>query len=151
MLGISWKYDRNVIHDGRKNNYTLEINGYKHMLFPLEGKGVKEKASSSILLMGGKEPLKEEEDPQFCSLRMGEIIISHGMSFTGAHTHEEVMQEASREEAKGPKVFKTNSLSVVASATEECPLQTIKEKESGKKPSFFQKEKKEEEAHTIVI
>ena len=59
LLGRPWKYDRNVIHYGRKNTYTLEKNGCKHMLFSLEEKGVKEEASPSILLMSGKELLKE--------------------------------------------------------------------------------------------
>ena len=59
QLGRLWKYDRNVIHDGRKNTYTLEKNGYKHMLLPIKDKGVKEDASSSILLMNGKELLNE--------------------------------------------------------------------------------------------
>ena len=36
MLGIPWKYDKNSIHDGMKNTYTLEKNGCKHMLFPIE-------------------------------------------------------------------------------------------------------------------
>jgi hypothetical protein len=68
--------------------------------------------------MSGKEFLEEEEDPKCCSLRIGEINISLGMRFTSSHTFEEVMQEAFREEAKGPKVFKTNSLCVMAGATE---------------------------------
>jgi hypothetical protein len=54
LLGRPWKYDRNVIQDGRKNTYTLEKNGCKHLLFPIEDKGVKEEASSSILFMSGK-------------------------------------------------------------------------------------------------
>jgi hypothetical protein len=64
------------------------------------------------------------------------------MSFTSAHTCEEVMQEASREEAKEPEVFKTNILCVVAGAIEIWPIETVKEKENGKNPSFVQKEKK---------
>jgi hypothetical protein len=32
LLGRPWKYDRNVVHDGRKNTYTLEKNGRTHML-----------------------------------------------------------------------------------------------------------------------
>jgi hypothetical protein len=32
LLGRPWKYDRNVIHDGRMNTYTLEKNGRTHML-----------------------------------------------------------------------------------------------------------------------
>jgi hypothetical protein len=59
LLGRPWKYDRNVIHDGRKNTYTLEKNGCKRMLLPIEDKAVKEEASPSILLMSGKQLLKE--------------------------------------------------------------------------------------------
>jgi hypothetical protein len=59
LLGRPWKYDMNSIHDGRKNNYTLEKNGCNHMLLPIDDKRVKEEASPSILLMSGKELLKE--------------------------------------------------------------------------------------------
>ena len=58
-LGIPWQFDRNVIHDGRKNAYTLEKNGRTHMLLPIEEKKVKEESSTSILLMSGKEILSE--------------------------------------------------------------------------------------------
>jgi hypothetical protein len=58
LLGRSWKYDKNVIHDGRKNTYTLEKNGCNDMLFPIEDKQVKEEYSPSILLMSGEELLK---------------------------------------------------------------------------------------------
>jgi hypothetical protein len=40
--GRPWQFDRNVIHDGRKNTYTLEKNGRTHMLLPIEEKKVKE-------------------------------------------------------------------------------------------------------------
>jgi hypothetical protein len=40
LLGITWKFDMNVIHDGRKNTYTLDKNGRTHMLFPIEEKKV---------------------------------------------------------------------------------------------------------------
>jgi hypothetical protein len=64
LLGILWKYDRNFIHDGRKNTYTLEKNGCKHMLLPIEDKGVEQEASPIILLMSGKELLKEVKKDQ---------------------------------------------------------------------------------------
>jgi hypothetical protein len=38
FLGIQWKYVKNVVHDGRKNRYTLEKNGRIHMLLPIEEK-----------------------------------------------------------------------------------------------------------------
>jgi hypothetical protein len=42
LLGRPWKYDKNVIHDSRRNNYTLEKSGRTHMLLPIEEKKVKE-------------------------------------------------------------------------------------------------------------
>jgi hypothetical protein len=59
LLGRPWKYDRNVIHDGRKNTYTLEKNGRTHMLLPIKDKEVKSEVRNTILLMSGKELLKE--------------------------------------------------------------------------------------------
>jgi hypothetical protein len=59
LLGRPWKFDRNVIHDGRKNTHTLEKNGRTHILLPIEEKKVKEESSTSILLMSEKELLKE--------------------------------------------------------------------------------------------
>jgi hypothetical protein len=64
LLGRPWQYDKNFIHDGRKNTYTPEKNGCNHMLFPIEDKGFKEEASPSILLMSGKELLKEVKKDQ---------------------------------------------------------------------------------------
>jgi hypothetical protein len=42
FFGRNWKYDRNVINDGRRNTYTLEKNGRTHMFLPIEEKKVKE-------------------------------------------------------------------------------------------------------------
>ena len=52
FLERPWKFDKNIIHDGRKNTYTLENNGRTHMLLPIEVKKVKEESSTSILLSG---------------------------------------------------------------------------------------------------
>jgi hypothetical protein len=60
------------------------------------------------------------------------------------------MQEASKEEAIGTNVFKTNNLCVTAGAEEEGqPTETVKEKEKEKTLKSSQ-EMKEEEAHTVV-
>jgi hypothetical protein len=58
-LGRPWQFDRNVIHDWRKNTYTLDKNGRTHMLLPIEKRKVKEEAIISELLMSGKELLSE--------------------------------------------------------------------------------------------
>jgi hypothetical protein len=59
LLGKPWKYDKNVIRDGRKNTYTLEKNGRTHMLLSIEDKKVKGETRNTILLMSGKELLDE--------------------------------------------------------------------------------------------
>ena len=42
LLGGPWHYDRKVIHDGRRNTYSLEKDGEKHILFPLKDEVVQE-------------------------------------------------------------------------------------------------------------
>jgi hypothetical protein len=79
LLGRPWQYDRNVIHDGRKNTYTLEKNGRMHMLLPIEDKKVKAEANNTILLMSGKELLdeiKKGEEMQFVVVRKPRFILT---------------------------------------------------------------------------
>jgi hypothetical protein len=59
LLCRPWKYDRNVIHDGRMNTYTLEKNGRTHMLLLSKDKEVKLEVSKIVLLMSGMELLTE--------------------------------------------------------------------------------------------
>jgi hypothetical protein len=78
LLGRPWQFERNVIHDGRKNTCTLEKNGRTHMLLPIEEKRVKEEANTSILLMSRKELLKEvkeEHEMQFDAVRKPRVIL----------------------------------------------------------------------------
>jgi hypothetical protein len=79
LLGRPWKYDRNVVHDGRMNTYTLEKDGRVHKLLPIKDKEVKSEVSSMILLMSGKELLTEmekSEDPQFFVVRKPKIVLT---------------------------------------------------------------------------
>jgi hypothetical protein len=79
LLGILWKYDRNVVHDGRKNTCTLEKNGRTHMLLPIEDKKVKAEASNTIVLMSGKALLnefKKGEEMQFFVVRKPRVILT---------------------------------------------------------------------------
>jgi hypothetical protein len=79
LLGRPWKYDKNVIHDGRMNTYTLEKNGRTHMLLPIKDKEVKPEVSNTILLISGKELLtevKKKEDPQFIVVRKPNIVLT---------------------------------------------------------------------------
>ena len=54
LLGRSWQYDRKVVHDGRKNTYSLEKDGRRHTLSPLKDEAVQEGLKSNIFLMTGK-------------------------------------------------------------------------------------------------
>jgi hypothetical protein len=79
LLGRPWQYDRNVIHDGIMNTYTLEKNGRNHTLYPIEDKGVQSEVSNRVLLMSGKELLtevKKKEDPQFFVVRKSRIVLT---------------------------------------------------------------------------
>jgi hypothetical protein len=79
LLGRPWQYDRNVIHDGKMNTYTLEKNGRTHMLLPIKDKEVKPEGRNTVLLMSGKELLtevKKKEDPQFFVVRKPRIILT---------------------------------------------------------------------------
>jgi hypothetical protein len=80
LLGRPWKFDIKVILDGRKNTYTLENNGRKHMLLPIEDKEQKREYSSSILLMSWKELLnevKKEKEIQFVVERYPRVILTN--------------------------------------------------------------------------
>jgi hypothetical protein len=80
FLGRPWHYDRNVIHDGRNNTYTLEKNGKMHMLLPIKDKKAKEEARNTILIMSGKELLdefKKDEEMQFYVVRKPRVILTN--------------------------------------------------------------------------
>jgi hypothetical protein len=79
LLERPWKYDINVVHDGRKNTYALEKNGRIHMLLSIEDKKVKEEASNTILLMSGKEHLREvkkDQEMHLVVLRNPRVILT---------------------------------------------------------------------------
>jgi hypothetical protein len=79
LLGRPWKYDRNIIHDGKMNTYTLKKNGRTHMLLPIKDKEEKIGGGNTVLLMSGKELLmevKKKEDPQFFVVRKPRIVLT---------------------------------------------------------------------------
>jgi hypothetical protein len=79
FLGRPWQYDKNVIHDGRMNTYTLEKNGRTHMLLPIKDKEVKPEVSNIVLLMSGNKLLtkvRKKEEPQFIVVRKLKIVLT---------------------------------------------------------------------------
>ena len=80
LLGRPWQYDINIVHDGRKNTYALEKNGRTHMLLPIKDKEVKTEMRNTVLLMSGKELLKEvknKKDTQFIVVRKPIIFLNN--------------------------------------------------------------------------
>ena len=48
LLGIPWQYEIKDVYDGRKNTYSLEKDGKRHTLSPLEDEVVLESSGSNI-------------------------------------------------------------------------------------------------------
>ena len=69
LLGRPCHYDKNMVHYGRKNTYTLGKNGRMHPLLSIKDKEVKPEMRKTIHLMSGKELIKEvkkKEDTIYC-------------------------------------------------------------------------------------
>ena len=60
LLGRPWQYDRNVVHDGRLNQYTFWVNGKKKILLPLiESLDEVSYAAIKNCMVNGKQSEKE--------------------------------------------------------------------------------------------
>ena len=53
LLGRPWKFDREAVHEGKRNLYSFEMNGKKHNLCPFEGKN--EEVQNQLLMMTDKK------------------------------------------------------------------------------------------------
>ena len=60
LLGRSWQFDREAVHEGKRNFYSFEMNGEKHSLHPFRGK--KEEFSSQLLMMTNKRIVNDWKD-----------------------------------------------------------------------------------------
>ena len=59
LLGRPWQFDRNAVHEGKRNVYSFYMNPQRHRLHPLRGQ--KEKVSDRIqLLMLNEKEFMEE-------------------------------------------------------------------------------------------
>jgi hypothetical protein len=74
LLCRPWKYDRNIIHDGKMNTYTLEKNGKTHMLLPIKDKEEEPEGRNIVLLISGKELLTESEEERRSTILCGQKI-----------------------------------------------------------------------------
>lgn len=58
LLGRPWKYDRNVVHDGKTKFYKFAKDGIKHTLVPMKEEDTTDCSGTKALLLGGKEFLQ---------------------------------------------------------------------------------------------
>ena len=64
LLGRPWKFDRKVVHDGRKTCYKFDMGGIQHTLLPLqEGNGAT-KSEPKALFLGGEEFLQQRTEEE---------------------------------------------------------------------------------------
>ena len=57
LLGRPWKFDRDAVHEGKRNVYSLEMSGNRHSLHPFRGK--QEEVSNQLLMLNDKKFLRE--------------------------------------------------------------------------------------------
>eukprot|EP00253_Pinus_taeda_P025282 PITA_25282 len=63
LLGRPWQYDREAMHDGKRNTYKFEKDGVNHTLLPLPEEGRPgQKTNPKTLLLGGNEYLKQMKE-----------------------------------------------------------------------------------------
>lgn len=62
LVGRPWKYDREAIHDGKKNTYKFHKDGINHTLIPIKDEGTSTTPEPKELLLSGKEYLQQVED-----------------------------------------------------------------------------------------
>ena len=53
LLGRPWQFDRGAVHEGKKNVYSFEMNGKKHILYPFRVK--QEEANNQLLIIINKK------------------------------------------------------------------------------------------------
>jgi hypothetical protein len=79
LLGRPWKYDRNVMYNGRENTFSLEKEGIRHILIPLKDEKVEEQRNSKVLLVKEKEFLEQlqEDEVSFSIIGKPRTVITN--------------------------------------------------------------------------
>eukprot|EP00253_Pinus_taeda_P002030 PITA_02030 len=79
LLGRPWQYDRKVVHDGKTNCYKFVKDGIKHTLVPIKEEETTETSGMRVLLMGGKQFLKQTEDSEvnYAIVRRVKTMLLH--------------------------------------------------------------------------
>lgn len=57
LLGRPWQFDREAVHEGKRNVYSFEMNGKRHSLHPFRGK--QEEVNNQLLMMANKRMVSD--------------------------------------------------------------------------------------------
>ena len=60
LIGRPWQFVMEVVHEGKRNVYSFEMNGKKHSLHPFKGK--QEEANNQLLMMTDKKIVTDWKD-----------------------------------------------------------------------------------------
>ena len=79
LLGMPWKYNRNVIYKGRENTFVLEKEERRHTLVPLNDEKIEQQTSLKILLVKEKEFLEQlqEEEVSFVIVGKPRTVVTN--------------------------------------------------------------------------
>lgn len=79
LLGRPWQYDRSVVHDGRKNTYSLSIKGKKIVLAPHRDGAIPAQVADNTNLLSMSRFLVEveREDRVYALLPCGNSVVDH--------------------------------------------------------------------------
>ena len=62
LLGRPWQFDREAVHEGKRNIYSFEMNWKKHSLHPF--KDEQEEVSNQLLMMTDKRIENDGKDEE---------------------------------------------------------------------------------------
>ena len=79
LLGRPWQYDRKVVHNRKTSCYKFVKDGIKHTLVPIKEEETTETSGMRVLLMGGKQFLKQIEDSEvnYAIVRRAKTVLIH--------------------------------------------------------------------------
>lgn len=97
LLGRPWQYDQKVVHDGKTNCYKFVKDGIKHTLVPIKEEETTKTSETKVLLMGGKQFLKQIEDDEvnYVVVRRPRTVLLHTEIFDLPTKIQKILQEFS--------------------------------------------------------
>jgi hypothetical protein len=64
IFGRPWQFDKKVVHDGRRNCYSFDKDGMKHILLPLQEGSTVEQQATKARMLTRKEYLQQLEEEE---------------------------------------------------------------------------------------